>query len=173
MIAAPRRDAPRVAGSIALYTEAQRRRRDESIWTLVQGILAPLQFLVFAISLFLLVRLLVTGEGQWAAEVSVLAKTAILFTIMITGSIWEKVVFGQWLFARPFFWEDVVSMAVLALHSAYVIMLLADWGSLGQQVAVALAAYAAYVINAAQFVYKLRLARLGSAPQSLPMAASA
>lgn len=33
-----------------LYTAEQRQRRDDTVWTLVQGILAPLQFLVFAIS---------------------------------------------------------------------------------------------------------------------------
>ena len=36
--------------SPALYTEAERRRRDSSPWTLVQGILAPIQFLVFLIA---------------------------------------------------------------------------------------------------------------------------
>ena len=34
-----------------LYTPAERARRDAMVWTLVQGILAPLQFLAFAISL--------------------------------------------------------------------------------------------------------------------------
>ena len=38
---------------------------------------------------------------------------------MITGSIWEKDVFGRYLFAPAFFWEDVFSMLVLALHTAY------------------------------------------------------
>jgi 3-vinyl bacteriochlorophyllide hydratase len=45
---------------------------------------------------------------------------------MITGSIWEKVVFGKYLFARPFFWEDVFSMLVLALHTAYLYALFTD-----------------------------------------------
>ncbi len=34
-----------------LYTPEQRRRRDASPWTLVQGVLAPLQFGVFLVSL--------------------------------------------------------------------------------------------------------------------------
>ena len=42
----------------ALYTPAERARRDASPWTLVQGILAPVQFLVFAISLVLVLRYL-------------------------------------------------------------------------------------------------------------------
>lgn len=146
--------------SVPLYTPAERKRRDESPWTLVQGILAPIQFLAFGISLFLVFRFLTTGEGQGAAEASILVKTALLYTIMITGSIWEKAVFDEWLFAKPFFWEDVFSMAVLALHTAYLLMLFNGWGSAQQQMAVALAAYATYVINAAQFLWKLRMARL-------------
>lgn len=149
----------------SLYTDAQRKRRDESVWTLVQGILAPIQFLVFLCSLSLVIRFLVTGEGEAAAEVSVLLKTLILYLIMITGSIWEKVVFDEWLFARSFFWEDVFSMAVLALHTAYLVMLFGGWGSVQQQLYVALAAYATYVINAGQFLWKLRVARLQGTQQ--------
>lgn len=146
-----------------LYTPAQRLRRDESVWTLVQAILAPVQFLIFGISLFLVVRFLLSGQGEQAAIVSILAKTGFLYAIMITGSIWEKVVFDAWLFAKPFFWEDVFSMAVLALHTAYLLMLFNDWGSSHDRMYVALAAYATYVINAGQFLYKLRMARLGAA----------
>ena len=88
-------------------------------------------------------------------------KTFTLYTIMVTGAIWEKVVFGQYLFAPAFFWEDMVSMLVIALHTAAVAAwLLGDqWLSLENQLWLALAAYAAYVVNAAQFLYKLRLAR--------------
>jgi 3-vinyl bacteriochlorophyllide hydratase len=144
----------------SLYTDAQRKRRDESPWTLVQGILAPVQFLIFGISLFLVIRFLQTGEGQSAAEVSVVAKTCALYAIMITGSIWEKAVFDEWLFAKPFFWEDVFSMAVLALHTAYLLMLFNGWGASQERMYFALAGYAAYIINAGQFIYKLRMARL-------------
>lgn len=150
--------------AVQLYTAEERKRRDESPWTLVQGILAPIQFFAFGISLILVFRFLTTGEGQGAAEASILVKTALLYTIMVTGSIWEKVVFGEWLFAKPFFWEDVFSMAVLALHTAYVLMLFNGWGTPRQQMGVALAAYATYVINAGQFLWKLRLARLQAVP---------
>lgn len=143
-----------------LYSYAQRQRRDESVWTLVQGILAPVQFLIFAVSLFLVIRFLVSGEGEQAANISILVKTAALYSIMVTGSIWEKVVFDEWLFAPAFFWEDVFSMVVLALHTAYVVMVYGGWGTVEERMYVALAAYVAYVINAGQFLYKLRLARL-------------
>ena len=145
-----------------LYTPEQRRRRDESAWTLVQGLLAPLQFLVFAASLALVLRYLATGSGYDIATGSVVLKTVLLYTIMVTGCIWEKVVFGVYLFAEPFYWEDVFSMLVLALHTAYLAALFGGW--LGPQalMVLALAAYAAYVINATQFVLKLRAARLAA-----------
>jgi 3-vinyl bacteriochlorophyllide hydratase len=143
-----------------LYTPEQRARRDASRWTLVQGVLAPLQFLVFAASLVLVLRFLATGEGYAAATASVVLKTLVLYLIMVTGSIWEKVVFGRWLFAPAFFWEDVFSMLVLALHTAYLAALFTGALSPQGQMLLALAAYAAYAINAAQFVWKLRMARL-------------
>ncbi len=146
-----------------LYTPDERRRRDATPWTLVQGILAPLQFLAFAVSLGLVVRFMMTGEGYGVATVSILIKTILLYTIMITGSIWEKVVFGKWLFARAFFWEDAFSMLVLGLQTAYLLSLIFGWGDARQQMTIAIAAYAVYVINAAQFLLKLRAARLEGA----------
>ena len=146
-----------------LYTDAQRKRRDSSPWTLVQAILAPLQFLVFLVSLGLVLRTLLTGEGASLANASVILKTMLLYTIMVTGSLWEKDVFGKYLFAPAFFWEDVVSFGVIALHTAYLISLLNGWLSESGLMWLALVAYAAYVTNAAQFLLKLRAARLQSA----------
>ncbi|TVQ56425.1 MAG: 2-vinyl bacteriochlorophyllide hydratase [Rhodobacteraceae bacterium] len=149
-----------------LYTPEERARRDATIWTLVQGLLAPFQFLVFLVSLFLVLRYLMTGAGYEAATISVVIKTLVLYTIMVTGSIWEKVVFGKWLFAPAFFWEDVVSMGVIALHTLYLFAVLFGIGSSTWQMGVALLAYAIYVVNAAQFVWKLRMARLQSEAES-------
>lgn len=163
--------APRTTSRPPLYTPAERQRRDATPWTLVQGILAPVQFLVFLVSLGLVLRYLATGEGLLLATVSIVIKTLILYTIMITGSIWEKVVFGKWLFARPFFWEDVFSMLVLALHTAYVAALLTGFASTREQMLIALFAYASYVINAGQFLLKLRAARLEAPATPLAEAA--
>jgi len=143
-----------------LYTPDERVRRDATVWTLVQGILAPVQFLVFLVSLGLVLRFLATGDGQTAATVSVVVKTLTLYTIMITGCIWEKVVFGRYLFAPAFYWEDVFSMLVLALHTAYLVALFTGTLDARGLAWLALAAYATYVVNAGQFIYKLRMARL-------------
>lgn len=146
----------------ALYTPAERERRDASPWTIVQGVLAPVQFLVFAVSLVLVLRYFATGEGYHIATVSIVIKTMVLYTIMVTGAIWEKEVFGRYLFAPAFFWEDVFSFVVISLHTAYLLALWTGWLSPNALLVLALAAYATYVINAGQFLWKLRMARLGS-----------
>lgn len=149
----------RPKSAASLYTAEERRRRDASPWTLVQGVLAPVQFAVFLVSLSLVLHYLATGHGLYAASASIVVKTCTLYAIMVTGSLWERDVFGRYLFARAFFWEDVFSLLVLALHTAYLAALASGAVGARGQMLLALAAYAAYVINAAQFVLKLRAAR--------------
>ena len=142
-----------------LYTPSQRIIRDRTVWTKVQAILAPLQFIVCIISLALVFRYLITGEGYYIASVSIVVKSFLLFLIMVTGAIWEKVVFGQFLFAEAFFWEDVVSFFVIFFHGLYLYVLLSGDFLPTSQMSVALFAYFLYFINAFQFLRKLRLAR--------------
>jgi 3-vinyl bacteriochlorophyllide hydratase len=169
--------SPRCSGkearvALPLYTLEERHRRDASPWTLVQGILAPIQFLVFLVSLTLVLRYLATGEGAGVATASIVAKTVALYAIMITGSIWEYRVFGKWLFAPAFFWEDVFSMLVLALHSAYLVELIGDYGSEHGRMLLALTAYATYAVNATQFLLKLRAARLQVSSEAIDSSAA-
>jgi 3-vinyl bacteriochlorophyllide hydratase len=147
-----------------LYSAVERQRRDASVWTTIQGVLAPLQFAIFLVSVGLVLRFLATGEGYAAATTSIVLKTLALYAIMITGSIWEKEVFGRWLFAPAFYWEDMVSMLVLALHTAYLAAL--AFGVLGPTALMwlALLAYASYLVNAGQFLLKLRRARMDRSP---------
>ena len=126
----------------------------------MQGVLAPAQFAVFLVSIALVLHFLLTGNGATLAIGSVVVKTMALYAIMITGSIWEREVFGRYLFAPAFFWEDVVSMLVLALHTGYLAAYVSGALDTHGLMLLALAAYASYVINAAQFVLKLRTARL-------------
>jgi len=154
-----------------LYTKEERQRRDATRWTLVQGVLAPIQFLVFLVSAALVLKFLFTGTGYMAATISVVIKTLVLYTIMITGCLWERAVFGRYLFAPAFFWEDVVSMFVIAFHTAYIVALVFGTLHARYQMYIALLAYAAYLLNATQFLLKLRAARLegegGSSAQQL------
>ena len=142
-----------------LYTPEQRIKRDKSIWTIVQGVLAPLQFLVFLVSITLVIRYLMTGKDYEMANYSILLKTFFLLLSMVTGCIWEKVVFDKYLFAEAFFWEDVFSMLVIFLHLSYVYCLFTQKLSPDSLMVLALCAYVAYFINAAQFIWKLRIAR--------------
>jgi 3-vinyl bacteriochlorophyllide hydratase len=153
-----------------LYTPEQRLRRDTSPWTLVQGVLAPIQFLVFLISLGLVLRFLATGQGELAATASVIAKTLTLYVIMITGAIWEKEVFGRYLFAPAFFWEDAFSMLVIGLHTAYLFALYTASLAPHDLMMLALAAYATYLVNAVQFIVKLRAARRQETTWQPPLA---
>lgn len=162
-ISAQQRPAPR--RSPFLYSVEERRRRDSTRWTTVQAVLAPIQFAIFLVSLFLVLRYLATGEGLAVATASILAKTAILFAIMITGAIWENAVFGQYLFAPAFFWEDVFSVLVISLHVAYVAVMITGIAPAHTQMLIALAAYGTYLINATQFLIKLRAARLEATPR--------
>jgi 3-vinyl bacteriochlorophyllide hydratase len=155
-----------------LYTPEQRLRRDTTKWTLVQGILAPVQFIVFLASLTLVIRYLLTGDGYALATASIVVKTLTLYAIMITGAIWEREVFGCYLFAPAFYWEDVFSFLVLALHTAYLGALWIGLGDPRQQMLLALAAYATYVVNATQFVLKLRAARLDERSAAATVAGS-
>ncbi len=157
----------RSVGASGLYTPEQRRRRDETRWTVVQGILAPVQFAVFLVSLGLVLRYLTSGEGYGAATASIMIKTLVLYTIMITGAIWEKVVFGQYLLAPTFFWEDVVSFFVIGMHTLYLVALFTGFAGATGEMIIALAAYGLYAVNAAQFLLKLRAARLGAGPQGV------
>jgi 3-vinyl bacteriochlorophyllide hydratase len=154
------------SGRKALYTAEQRKRRDSSKWTLVQGVLAAFQFIVFLLSLALVLRTLFTGDGAFAANASVIFKTLVLYTIMVTGSLWEKDVFGQYLFAPAFFWEDAISFIVIALHTLYVVALINGTLAQSSLMLLALAAYATYAVNAGQFLWKLKLAR-SSEPSTL------
>ena len=159
----PQEKPPAAPARQPLYTPQERLRRDASVWTLVQGLLAPVQFFIFLGSLGLVLRFLFTGDGLEIANASVVLKTLALYTIMVTGCIWEKVVFGRYLFAPAFYWEDVFSMLVLALHTAYLVALYTGALAGASLMYLALAAYSTYLVNAGQFLLKLRTARLDHA----------
>ena len=145
-----------------LYTEEEKLKRDSTKWTLVQGILAPIQFIFFLVSLALVINYFMTGEYATLALLSVVIKTFLLFLIMITGCLWEKAVFDCYLFAKPFYWEDVVSIFVMILHSIYLLSLFTTAFTISEKLLIALVAYFAYVINATQFLLKFRAASIQS-----------
>lgn len=136
--------------STPTYTAEQLEARDNSKWTIVQAILAPLQFVAFVISLGLVARYLTTGLGYEATTISVLIKIVLMWLITITGMIWEKEVFGQWFLAPQFFWEDALNAVALIMHNLYFGALLLGFSEQDIMLVV-LIAYVSYMVNFAQF----------------------
>lgn len=138
---------------MSMYTPEQLARRDASLWTRVQVILAPIQFLAFLVSFGLVARFLATGQGYAIASVSVLVKIALLWAITITGMIWEKEIFGHYFLAREFFWEDVGNAVAMITHNLYFLARGLHWSDRAVMTLMLLA-YCTYLVNCAQFVLK-------------------
>lgn len=134
-----------------MYTPDQLRRRENSRWTKVQIILAPIQFLAFIISFALVIRYLVTGEGYWIATLSVWVKIALIWALTITGMFWEHDMFDHYFMAKEFFWEDMGNLIAIITHNLYFV---AVWMGASQDVImwVMVFAYITYLFNAGQFV---------------------
>ncbi|MGJ3239666.1 MAG: 2-vinyl bacteriochlorophyllide hydratase [Anaerolineae bacterium] len=135
------------------YTPEQLDARNRSKWTIVQGILAPLQLLAFIISFVLILRYLRTGTGYEIANISVLIKIVLLWLITITGMFWEKEVFGKWFLAKEFFWEDTLNAVALFMHNLYFLAIMLGWDE-RQLMLLMLVAYVSYMVNFAQFLWR-------------------
>lgn len=135
------------------YTAEQLAKRNASMWTRVQMVLAPLQFLAFLVSLTLVIRYLLTGEGYVIANLSVLFKITLLWLITATGMIWEKEIFGHWFLAPQFFWEDVGNAVAMIMHNLYFWAVWLGW-SHQAVMTLMLIAYVAYLFNCSQFVIR-------------------
>lgn len=139
--------------SVQTYTPQQLEKRNKSVWTKVQMILAPIQFLAFIVSLALVIRYLSTGNGYTLTLISVWIKIFLLWLITVTGMIWEKEIFGHWFLAPQFFWEDVGNAVAMILHNLYFVAVWLDWSDRAVMTLM-LVAYIGYLFNCAQFVLK-------------------
>ena len=138
---------------MATYTPEQLEKRNSSKWTLVQAVLAPLQFLIFIISFGLVIRYLITGDGYAIANVTVLIKIGLLWLITITGMIWEKEIFGHWFLAPQFFWEDVGNAVAMLTHNLYFLAQGLGWSERSVMLLMVVA-YSTYLVNCGQFIMK-------------------
>ncbi len=132
------------------YTPDQLRRRNESLWTPVQAVTAPVQFLTFIVSLILVIQYFATGQGYMAAHIASSIKVVMMVFITITGMAWEFDVYGKYFLAKEFFWEDMINAVSLVLHLAFI----AAWlfgASERLQMTVMLVALISYVVNFIQF----------------------
>ena len=140
------------------YTPEQLERRNASVWTKVQGILAPIQFVMF------LAGITVTWLYQSHNGIDnfawitffVTLKTFKLVLIFVTGGFFELEVFGQFAFVHEFFWEDFGSAIAMVVHLSYFILFFMGLDE-STLIWTALLAYLSYLVNAAQFVIRLLL----------------
>jgi 3-vinyl bacteriochlorophyllide hydratase len=132
------------------YTPEQLRRRNDSVWTPIQAVAAPAQFLTFIASVVLVVWYLSTGEGYEIAHLASLAKVAMMIFMTVTGMMWERDVFDRYFMAKEFFWEDFVNLISLIAHIAFIAAWLLGYSERTQMVVMCVA-LATYVVNFIQF----------------------
>ena len=136
------------------YTPEQIERRRTSRWTIVQIVGAPIQLLIFLVSLGFVIYSLVTGgQGFEITNITIYLKITTLYFMFITGMLWEKDVFGHYVFAPEFFWEDVVSSLLLTTHTAYLVASLLG-ASKTTLLIIIMVAYLNYLFNASQYFIK-------------------
>lgn len=139
------------------YTPEQLRIRNSSPWTKVQFILAPIQFVVFIIGLVVTILYYAHAIDDFnLVTYGVLVKTLFLIALFVTGAVWEKEVFGVWVFSHEFFWEDIGSTIAVIFHFAYFVFAWLDYPKETLVIA-AFAAYLSYFGNAIQYLLRVYL----------------
>ncbi len=143
---------------MARYTPEQLAMRNASVWTYLQILLAPVQFLIFLTGV-ILNTLYVNHIGNidfiWIS-LAILFKTLFFAILFITGMFFEKEIFGHWVFSKAFFWEDVGSTVAGFFHILYFVL---SWKGTAENVLViaGYVAYLSYIINALQYLARIYL----------------
>jgi 3-vinyl bacteriochlorophyllide hydratase len=132
--------------------EAIRKRREASIWTSIHPFFAIGQLGVFMVSLVLLGLYFLHVVSFATVHLSVLIKIAFMIGAIVTGSLWERDVFGTWWFAQEFFVEDVMTANVFGLHILYLIAYYALPSNRGASLALLGLAYLIYGLNVGQYI---------------------
>ena len=143
------------------YTPEQLAKRNASIWTDVQLILAPVQFFVFlagVIVTFLYMQNDQIFSFYWVS-LAILFKTLLFGLLLITGAYFEKEIFNKWIYGKEFFWEDVGSTVAAFFHLLYFVMAYMGYP---EDVLIweAFLAYFTYVVNALQYLVRIILEKL-------------
>jgi 3-vinyl bacteriochlorophyllide hydratase len=143
------------------YTPEQLAKRNASIWTDIQIILAPIQFLLFVAGLTT-TAIYANGllvNGFYWVSIAILFKTLFFALLFITGMFFEKEVFDQWVYSKEFFWEDIGSTVASFFHLLYFFLAFLGYS---QEVLIwdAFLAYFTYVINALQYLVRIILEKL-------------
>lgn len=140
------------------YTPEQLMKRNASVWTDIQLILAPIQFFVFlagVIVTFLYVQNDQIFSFYWVS-VAILFKTLFFGLLLVTGAYFEKEIFDKWIYGKEFLWEDVGSTVAAFFHLLYFVMAYMGYP---EDVLIweAFLAYFTYVVNALQYLVRILL----------------
>lgn len=140
------------------YTPEQLAKRNASVWTEIQILLAPVQFVIFltGIGLNALYASNPASIDFFWISVAILFKTLFFVILFITGMFFEKDIFGKWVFSKEFFWEDVGSSVATFFHFLYFVL---AWKGYPDDTLViwATVAYSSYIINAVQYLVRIWL----------------
>jgi len=140
------------------YTPEQLAKRNASVWTEIQILLAPVQFVIFltGIGLNAIYASNPASIDFFWVSVAILFKTLFFVILFITGMFFEKDLFGKWVFSKEFFWEDVGSSVATFFHFLYFVL---AWKGYPDATLViwATVAYSSYIINAVQYLVRIWL----------------
>lgn len=140
------------------YTPEQLAKRNASVWTDIQIILAPIQFIFFLTGVILntLYAYNIVAIDFFWISIAILFKTLFFAILFITGMFFEKEIFDQWVYSPEFLWEDVGSTIAAFFHLLYFVM---AWMGYPEHVLVieAYIAYLTYVGNALQYLIRIIL----------------
>jgi 3-vinyl bacteriochlorophyllide hydratase len=140
------------------YTPEQLAMRNASVWTEIQVILAPVQFLIFiaGVTITVLFANGILVNGFYWVSLAILFKTLFFAVLFITGMFFEKEIFNQWVYSRDFLWEDIGSTVAAVFHLLYFVMAYLGYS---QEVLIreAFLAYLSYLLNAMQYLMRIIL----------------
>jgi 3-vinyl bacteriochlorophyllide hydratase len=131
-----------------------RDRRKASIWTLIHPLFAIGQLLAFLVSVGLFFAYLCGKVPFHAVHVSVLVKIGLMIGAVLTGSFWERDVFGYWWFAPEFLFEDVMTLVVFITQMSYLAMVIAHPQMMTVILGILSFAYLVYLANVAQYIHR-------------------
>ena len=143
---------------MARYTPEQLLKRNASVWTDIQIILAPVQFLLFVagVTITALYQNALFVPGIYWVSLAILFKTLFFALLFITGMFFEKEIFNKWVYSKEFLWEDIGSTIAAAFHLLYFILAFLGYP---EHVLIweAFLAYLTYVLNALQYLTRILL----------------
>jgi len=151
----------RTSDCMPRYTPEQLVKRNASIWTDIQIILAPIQFLIFVAGVTITILYangLFITDFYWVSVV-ILFKTLFFALLFITGMFFEKEIFDKWVYSKEFLWEDIGSTVAAAFHLLYFVLAFLGYP---EDVLIweAFLAYFTYVVNALQYLVRIILEKL-------------